>query len=157
MGKRGRPPNDDVEDDVRAVVALLRVNDQPDHPQKDDRVRAVAKKSGKSPRTIYSLLQHYEDNEEGWSRSFIKPISAPKIRSRRRTGNKILTLRTLRDADLYIRNEVPTIKQEREEWRAAAQELKKVIDSGGSTMAAYVAINNAVEKLNAKNRAFSRI
>jgi hypothetical protein len=141
MAKRGRPPNskDDVADDVRAVVALLTVNSQP-YPKKDDRVKEAAKKADKSPRAIYSLLRHYEDNAQGWSRRFLDPIVLPD------DGGKLCTLR---DADEYLRNQHWTIRRCKE-WKAASQAIKLVIALDGSTTPAQIAVLAVVNWLNDK-------
>jgi hypothetical protein len=74
MGKRGRPPNDDVEDDVRAAIVHLTVESISGNV--DGRVKAAgeefrrqAKRPGwrdllkiDSPRTIYSLLKRFRSN-----------------------------------------------------------------------------------------------
>jgi hypothetical protein len=69
MAKRGRPPNDDVKDDVRASIAKLMVDSQP-LPKIDDKVKATGEELRKrgwfkySPRTIYALLKRFKSNTE---------------------------------------------------------------------------------------------
>jgi hypothetical protein len=77
MAKRGRPPNDDVEDDVRAAIVKLTVESQP-HEKLDDRVKAAGEEFRKqakhpgwrdllkmdSPRSIYALLKRFRVRSE---------------------------------------------------------------------------------------------
>ena len=78
MAKPGRPPNDDVADDVRAAIAQLTVESLP-LTKMNDKVEAAAevfRKQAKqhrgwrdllkmdSPRAIYSLLKRFRTNTE---------------------------------------------------------------------------------------------
>jgi len=78
MPKRGRRPESDVRQDIKATIAKLTVDSQP-HPKINDKVLATsadfkeqAKKhpgwrdlrSFSSPRTIYALLKRFRSNEE---------------------------------------------------------------------------------------------
>jgi hypothetical protein len=157
MAKRGRPKNEnrwslreqaakfdltpgemqDAVDDVRAVVTLLKVNAQP-YPKQDDRVKEFGKEIRKSPRSIYSRLEHYEDNAKGWSRRFLDPIELP--------DGKLLTLR---EADQYLHEQHWTMRR-RKIWKDAAQALQRVIAGGGSTMPAQIAVKAVVEWLNSE-------
>ena len=73
--------------------------------------------------------------DNGWSRQFDEPISAPGGRE----------LRTLRDAGTYI-TKLPKAEHTAAEWQAAMEALILVADLGGPTMFARIGVMRALNR-----------
>jgi hypothetical protein len=70
-----------------------------------------------------------------WSCAFDEPISLPKGK----------TLRTLRDAALYI-TKLPKAEHDAEEWQAAMEAPILVAELGGPTMFARIGVMGALNR-----------
>jgi hypothetical protein len=71
-----------------------------------------------------------------WDQRFFDPIELP--------GRKPLV--TLRDAALYITDELPKAEHDTEEWQAAMQVLLLVAEHDGPTMFARIGVMRALNR-----------